>query len=161
MNENNSNLSKKYNKTLLVRRDYMKKINLAQKLVLILVLTILINILIISKVNADYDPTAITGEGSSSIPKFDSPIDRPNEYSPEYQKMTVTSKIVGTIVKWIRNIGVIVGVLILTIIGVKYMLAGAAEEKAQYKESLVPVVIGVVMLLGSITLISTIAKLME
>lgn len=41
------------------------------------------------------------------------------------------------------------------------MLAGAAEEKAQYKETLVPIVIGVVMLLGSITLIVSIAKLFD
>lgn len=139
----------------------MKKINFTQKLVLILMLTILVNMLMVSNINADYNPTATTGEGSSSIPKFDSPIGNPDGYSPEYQKMTVTSKIVGTIIKWIRNMGVIVGVLVLTIIGIKYMLAGAAEEKAQYKETLVPVVIGVVMLLGSITLISAIATLME
>ena len=139
----------------------MRKVNFIQKLVLILMLTILINMLMVPIVNADYDPTATVQYSNQQLPKFESPIDNPNEYSPEYQKMTVTSKIVGTIVKWLRNIGVIVGVLVLTIIGVKYMLAGAAEEKAQYKESLVPVVIGVVMLLGSITLISTIAKLME
>ncbi len=139
----------------------MKKVDFIQKLVLILVLTILANILMVSNVNAEYDPTGTVQESGPQLPKFKSPIDNPEEYSPEVENTTVTSKIVATIVKWLRNIGVIVGVLVLTIIGVKYMLAGAAEEKAQYKESLVPVVIGVVMLLGSITLISAIAKLME
>lgn len=156
MNENNSNLSKKYNKTLLVRRDYMNKLNFIRKLVLILVLTILANIPIVTIVNADS-----TSDSEQYLPKFTSPINDPEKYRPEAEDIPVASQIVGIIIRWLRNIGVVVGVLVLTIIGAKYMLAGAAEEKAQYKETLVPVVIGVVMLLGSITLISAIAKLME
>lgn len=161
MNENNSNLSKKYNKTLLVRRDNMRKIKFTQKLVVTLILTIIINILAISTVNFAYQRYAGVGEATETTPRFDSPIDNPDVYSPETVEAPVTSSIIAVIVKWLRNLGVIVGVLVLTIIGVKYMLAGAAEERAQYKETLVPIVIGVVMLLGSIILISSIASLVE
>lgn len=41
----------------------------------------------------------------------------------------------------IRIIGVILSVLILIVIGIKYML-GSTEEKAEYKKSLMPYVIG-------------------
>lgn len=48
---------------------------------------------------------------------------------------------VGTILKVITNIGIILAVVILMVIGVKYML-GSVEEKADYKKDLVPYLIG-------------------
>lgn len=142
----------------------MKKINFTHKLVLILMLTIFINTLMVSVVNADYDPTAgvTTGDSASNIPKFESPLENPDNYKPgQLNSSPVTTKVTSKIVKWIRDIGVIVGVLMLTLVGFKYMLASGADEKAQYKETLVPIVIGAVMLLGSIGLIITIARLFD
>ena len=51
------------------------------------------------------------------------------------------STMAGKVIKWIRNVAVIAGVILLTVIGFKYML-GSAEEKADYKKSLIPYVIG-------------------
>ena len=50
----------------------------------------------------------------------------------------------------IRNIGIVLSVVILIIIGIKYML-GTVEEKANYKETLLPYIIGAFLLFtGSI-----------
>ena len=59
----------------------------------------------------------------------------------------------GRIMGLIRNIAVVVGVIMLMIIGVKFML-GSAEEKAEYKKSLMPLVIGIVIVMMATTLVS-------
>lgn len=47
---------------------------------------------------------------------------------------------VKVILGYIRNIGVAVSVISLMLVGLKYML-GSVEEKAQYKETLMPIII--------------------
>lgn len=56
---------------------------------------------------------------------------------------SVTSKILTII----TNIGVAVSVIILASLGIKYML-GSVEEKAEYKQSLIPYVVGAFILFG-------------
>ena len=51
----------------------------------------------------------------------------------------------NTILAYIRNIGIVLSVVILIIIGIKYML-GSTEEKAKYKETLLPYIIGAFLL---------------
>ena len=53
----------------------------------------------------------------------------------------------------IRNVSVVVSVIMLMIIGVKFML-GSAEEKAEYKKSLMPLVIGIIIVMMATTLVS-------
>lgn len=64
-----------------------------------------------------------------------------NQYKGEPAEATEFVSRVNVIVGVIRNIGVILSVIILIIIGIKYML-GSVEEKADYKKSLLPYVIG-------------------
>lgn len=52
---------------------------------------------------------------------------------------------VGNILGIIRTIGTIVSVVMLIIIGIKYMV-GSVEEKAEYKETLKPYIIGAFIL---------------
>lgn len=52
------------------------------------------------------------------------------------------------LIGFIKTVGVIVSVVIIIIIGIKYML-GSAEEKAEYKKSLMPYVIGSAVLFGA------------
>ena len=53
----------------------------------------------------------------------------------------------------IRNISVVVAVLTLMIIGVRYML-GSLEDKANYKTTMIPYVIGCVLAALGTTLVS-------
>ena len=51
----------------------------------------------------------------------------------------------GIIFEAIRNVGVVLSVVMLMIIGIKYML-GSAEAKADYKKTLIPYLIGTFIL---------------
>ena len=55
-------------------------------------------------------------------------------------------------IRLIRNFAIVIGVIMLMVIGVKYML-GSAEEKADYKKSLMPLVIGIFIALGILGII--------
>lgn len=50
----------------------------------------------------------------------------------------------ANIVATIRNVAAIAAVVIIAVLGVKYML-GSVEEKAEYKKSFMPLIIGVVV----------------
>ncbi len=59
----------------------------------------------------------------------------------------------------IRNVGIIVAVVILMILGIKYMM-GSAEEKSKYKETMLPYIVGAILLFaaaGIATFIETMA----
>ncbi|OKZ74603.1 MAG: hypothetical protein BHW00_04415 [Clostridium sp. 26_22] len=54
----------------------------------------------------------------------------------------------GQIMGMIRNVAVIAAVIILMVLGVKYML-GSVEEKADYKKSFIPLIIGIVLVVSA------------
>lgn len=60
---------------------------------------------------------------------------------------TVGKKTLGLI----TTIGSVVAVLVLVVLGVKYMM-GSAEEKAEYKKTLMPYVIGAVLVFAASTI---------
>lgn len=62
--------------------------------------------------------------------------------------------IIGTV----NIIGVIVSVIALIIIGIKYMI-GSTEEKASYKQELMPYLIGAVFVFSSTTIANVIYNL--
>ena len=51
----------------------------------------------------------------------------------------------------IQNVGAVISVVMLMIIGIKYML-GSIEEKAEYKETLKPYLIGALLLFSGTTI---------
>ena len=57
-------------------------------------------------------------------------------------------------------VGVILSVIILIVVGIKYML-GSVEEKADYKKSMIPYLIGAFMVFSVTTLPQIIYKFME
>lgn len=58
--------------------------------------------------------------------------------------MTKAGKVMGMI----RNVAVIASVIIIMVLGVKYML-GSVEEKADYKKSFVPLIIGIILVVSA------------
>ena len=60
-------------------------------------------------------------------------------------------EITGDILANIRTSGIILSVLILIIIGIKYMV-GSIEEKAKYKENAIPYITGVFLLAATTAL---------
>lgn len=53
----------------------------------------------------------------------------------------------------IRNIAIIASVIIIMVLGVKYML-GSVEEKAEYKKSFIPLIVGIVLVVSATSIAS-------
>ena len=60
----------------------------------------------------------------------------------------------------IRAVGIVAAVLILMILGIKYML-GSAEEKAEYKKTMIPYIVGAVVLFGASALAGSIVQMAQ
>ena len=65
-----------------------------------------------------------------------------------YSGNTDFAKKVGKIIGFLQWAGAIAGVLIITIFGIKYMM-GSLEEKAEYKKSMIPFIVGAVVLIAA------------
>lgn len=57
-------------------------------------------------------------------------------------------KLVNTIISWLTGIGMAVSVIVLLVLGIKYMI-GSAEEKAEYKKTMIPYLVGAVLVFGA------------
>lgn len=84
------------------------------------------------------------------------PISNPDAYKPGdntgNSKLADKGKI---IISTIQIVGVVASVLALMVIGFRYMF-GSVEDKANYKELLIPYIIGVVLLFSITTIIQII-----
>ena len=78
------------------------------------------------------DPGSLSGTGTD---KFDS----------------IGKRIIGMV----QAIGSIVSVLILVVLGIKYMM-GSAEEKAEYKKTMIPYLIGAILIFAASNIASMI-----
>ena len=89
------------------------------------------------------------------------PIDNPGNYKPGGISSTDSDKIVNKvnpILGTITVIGIVISAITLTVLGIKYMI-GSVE--AEYKKSMIPYIIGVVLLLAASTAVGLIAKLTQ
>ena len=59
------------------------------------------------------------------------------------------------VVKIVSTIGSVVSVIVLIVLGIKYMM-GSAEEKAEYKKTLLPYIIGAALVFAASTIASVI-----
>lgn len=67
--------------------------------------------------------------------------------------LNLVNKILGFL-QWAAIIG---GVILITILGIKYMM-GSLEEKAQYQKSMVPLIVGVIVVMGATTIANILFK---
>ncbi len=58
------------------------------------------------------------------------------------------AKIGGQIASILTTVGMVVAVLVLLVLGIKYMM-GSASEKAEYKKTMIPYVVGAILILGA------------
>lgn len=107
----------------------MKK---TMKIVSILMMAIMI-LMVATPVFADVDPDAAIGEVTGKI---------------NYGGNNDFAEKIGNIIGFLQWAGAIAGVLIITILGIKYMM-GSLEEKAEYKKSMIPLIVGAVVLIAA------------
>lgn len=85
------------------------------------------------------------------------PISISATYSTDNSGLTTKA---GKIMGMIRNIAAIAAVIIIMVLGVKYML-GSVEEKAEYKKSFMPLIIGIVLVVAATAIASFIFTMAE
>ena len=61
----------------------------------------------------------------------------------------------ATIVTIMQTVGIVVAVVILLVIGIKYMI-GSAEEKAEYKKTMIPYIVGAILIFASTTIVNVV-----
>lgn len=90
----------------------------------------------------------------------------PNDWKPTELPGEETEEFIAmgnVIVNVIRTIGIVVTVVTLMIMGIKYM-AGSIQERAEYKKSMKPYLIGVLIFFGIsqiIIILMDVAKIFE
>lgn len=89
------------------------------------------------------------------------------EFLPEYYKPNSTNEVENAdkflirgnkILGWLNTIAIMVSAVVMGIIGIKYMV-GSVEEKAQYKKSMAPYMIGCTLVFGVTTILKIISSI--
>ena len=80
------------------------------------------------------DITATVGDGANGI-------------------KTIGGKILGIV----QTVGSVVAVIILVVLGIKYMM-GSTEEKAEYKKTLIPYIVGAILIFAASNIASMVFK---
>lgn len=90
--------------------------------------------------------------------------DNPNEWGNREANNNISTgsitSTLGSIINVISITGSAVAIIALIILGIKYMM-GSAEEKAEYKKTLLPYFFGAIMVFGASVLTSFIYKMMN
>lgn len=103
---------------------------------------------------------ARAGQGTQSY------IVNPNDFNPnanggiKQNDINTVTRMVKPVVNVIAIIGTIASVVTLMLIGLKYMM-GSVEEKAEYKKTMIPYLIGVIILFGISTFLNIILKMTQ
>lgn len=61
----------------------------------------------------------------------------------------------GKILGILQTVGIVLSVIILVILGIKYMM-GSAEEKAEYKKTMIPYLVGAVLIFAGTTIVNVV-----
>ena len=68
------------------------------------------------------------------------------------------TKVGNNIVTIIQVVGIVIAVIVLLVIGIKYMM-GSASEKAEYKKTIIPYIVGAVLIFAGTSLVRVIYSL--
>ena len=105
----------------------MKKVSkiLSLALITIMLICVATNVFAVAGVS---DPSTLTGKDVSGLTKV--------------------TNVGNQIITILTTIGVIASVIVLIVLGIKYMM-GSAEEKAEYKKTMMPYVIGAALVFSA------------
>lgn len=87
-------------------------------------------------------------------------LENPENYNPEPSLAGSESFVqkAGPVLGAIRTVGIMISIVVLAIIGLKYMFL-SVQEKADYKKEMIPFVVGCFMLMGVSLLVGLIEQL--
>lgn len=88
----------------------------------------------------------------------------PSFYNPKSESNVMEAdklKDIGNIIiGYLQAIGSVVSVVVLIVLGIKYMI-GSAEEKAEYKKTMMPYLIGAIMVFAITNILGIIANIVQ
>ena len=88
----------------------------------------------------------------------------PNDFEPpsadDPAGATRLRNIGNDIIGALQIVGTILSVIVLVVLGIKYMF-GSVEEKAEYKKTMVPYVIGAIMVFGITNILGIVSKIAQ
>ena len=121
--------------------------NRTLKIMLVIITVVMCFTLFTSNIFAtDYsDPTVFKESGDGGQGLIKNPTDTDGKIK------SLTSTILGII----QVVGTVGAVGVLMVLGIKYMM-GSVEEKAQYKKSMLPYVIGAILIFSATTITTVI-----
>ena len=71
------------------------------------------------------------------------------DYSDQNDIQNLGKRIVGVI----QIAGVVIAVVVILVIGIKYVI-GSAEEKAEYKKTMIPYIVGAILIFAGATIVN-------
>lgn len=75
----------------------------------------------------------------------------PDQMTGTYNDVGDIKNLGNSVIGIITTIGIVVSVLVLVILGIKYMI-GSASEKAEYKKTMIPYIIGAILVFAASTI---------
>ncbi len=85
------------------------------------------------------------------------PVD-PSTLTGTYDQTGGITTLGNQIIGIITTVGIVVSVVVLVVLGIKYMI-GSAEEKAEYKKTMIPYIIGAVLVFAASTIASIVMSI--
>ena len=70
---------------------------------------------------------------------------------PKTENTGDITKVGNKIMGILQVVGVLIAVIILMVLGIKYMM-GSAEEKAEYKKTMIPYIVGAILIFAAATI---------
>lgn len=105
-----------------------KKIKLVSTILSMLLLVLMLSNVVMASVDPAAIASGLTGKKTSA----------------QSSVQNIGNQIIGII----TTVGVVVAVVILLVLGIKYMM-GSASEKAEYKKTMIPYLVGAVLIFGA------------
>ena len=78
-----------------------------------------------------------------------------SNFKPDQSNTENIASVGSSIIATVRIIGQILSVGVLMVLGIKYMM-GSAEEKAEYKKTMIPYAVGAVLIFAATFIVSAI-----
>ena len=75
--------------------------------------------------------------------------------NPNYSDSGEITSLGQRIVGIIQIVGVVIAVVVVLVIGIKYLI-GSAEEKAEYKKTMIPYLVGAVLVFAGATIVNVV-----
>ena len=80
------------------------------------------------------------------------------EFKIDQDIPSIVLKYIGVFIAFVRNMSIIITIIVITLLGIKFML-GSVQEKAEYKQSFITIIIGSIFITMSITIVDAIFTL--